>query len=77
MKRTLTLNDQRLDTVTAIQFNGTTLIPIKADIVKLFGTNKIQFQISIKDKKMIIESPKILASLDIQNNTPVQEAINV
>jgi len=66
-----------LDVVTPIQFNDTLLIPIKADILKLFGTNKIQFQILIKDKKIIIESPKILASQDIQDNTPVQEAINV
>ena len=66
-----------LDVVTPIQFNDTLLIPIKADIIKLFGTNKIQFQISIKDKKIIIESPKILASLDIQDNAPRQEAINV
>jgi len=66
-----------LDKVTPIQFKDTLLIPLKADITKLFGTNKIQFQISIKNKKIIIESPKILASLDIQDNTPVQEAINV
>jgi len=66
-----------LDKVTPIQFKDTLLIPLKADITKLFGTNKIKFQISIKDKKIIIESPKILASLDIQDNTPVQEAINV
>ncbi len=66
-----------LDEITPIQFKDTLLIPIKLDITKLFGTNKIKFQISIKDKKIIIESPKILASLDIQDNTPGQEAINV
>ena len=66
-----------LDLVTPIQFKDTLLIPIKADIVKLFGTNKIQFQISIKDKKIVIESPKILASLDIQESIPVQEAVIV
>ena len=69
--------DKQLDTVTPIKFKDTFLIPIKADISKLFGTNKIHFQISIKDKKMIIESPKILASLDIQESISVQEAINV
>ena len=66
-----------LDVVTPIKFKDTFLIPIKSDIVKLFGTNKIQFQILIKDKKMVIESPKILADMDIQDNTPLQEAINV
>ena len=66
-----------LDEITPIPFKDTLLIPIKSDISKLFGTNKIKFQISIKDKKIIIESPKILASLDIQDNTPEQEAINV
>ena len=66
-----------LDIVIPIQFKDTLLIPIKADIVKLFGTNKIYFQISIKDKKIVIESPKILASLDIQESIPVLEAINV
>ena len=69
--------DKQLDTVTPIKFKDTFLIPIKADISKLFGTDKIQFQISIKDEKMIIESPKILANLDIQESIPVQEAINV
>ena len=69
--------DKQLDTVTPIKFKDTFLIPIKADISKLFGTNKIHFQISIKDNKIIIESPKILASLDIQESIPVQEAINV
>jgi len=66
-----------LDSITPIQFNDTLLIPIKADIVKLFGTNKVKFQISIKDNKIIIESPKILADLDIQNSIPGTEAINV
>ena len=71
------MNDQTLDAAAAIQFRDTLLIPIKADITKLFGTNKVKFQISIKDNKIIIESPKILANLDIQDNTPVLEAINV
>ena len=66
-----------LDVVTPIQFKDTLLIPIKVDIVKLFGSNKIKFQISIKDKKIVLESPKILASLDIQESIPVLEAINV
>ncbi|MEK0338232.1 MAG: hypothetical protein QQN41_12440 [Nitrosopumilus sp.] len=66
-----------LDNVTAIKFKNTFLIPIKSDISKLFGTDKIQFQISIKDKKIVIESPKILADMDIQNSIPGKEAINV
>ena len=69
--------DKQLDLVTAIKFKDTLLIPLKADITKLFGTNKIKFQISIKDKKMVIESPKILADLDIQDRHLKPEAINV
>jgi len=71
------MNDQALDAALAIPFRDTALIPIKVNLVKLFGTNKIQFQISIKDDKIIIESPKILADLDIQDKHLVQEAINV
>ena len=71
------MNNYILDMVTPIQFKDTLLIPIKSDIVKLFGTDKIQFQISIKDKKMVIESPKILADLDIQDRHLELEAINV
>ena len=66
-----------LDLVTPIQFKDTLLIPIKSDILKLFGTNKIQFQISIKDKMIVLESPKILADLDIQDKHLIKEAINV
>ena len=71
------MSNHILDVVTSIQFKDTLLIPIKSDISKLFGTNKIQFQISIKDKKIVIESPKILEDMDIQDNVPMQEAINV
>ncbi len=66
-----------LDVVTPVQFKDTLLIPIKADITKLFGTNQIQFQLLFKNKKIIIESPKILADMDIQNSIPCKEAINV
>ena len=69
--------DKQLDTVTPIKFKDTFLIPIKADISKLFGTDKIQFQISIKNNAIVLESPKILADLDIQDKHLVQEAINV
>ena len=71
------MDDQTLDAAPAISFRGASLIFIKADITKLFGTDQIQFQISIKDNKIIIESPKILADLDIQDKPLVQEAINV
>ena len=71
------MNDQVLDAAAAIPFNGAWIIPLKADITKLFGTKKIQFQISIKDKKIVIESPKILADMDIQDSIPGKEAINV
>ena len=66
-----------LDELTPIQFKDALLIPIKADIVKLFGTNKIKFQILIKDNKIIIESPEILANLDYQDRHLQPEAITI
>jgi len=71
------MNDQTLDAAAAIPFRDAVLIPIKADIKKLFGTNKVKFQISIKDNKIIIESPKILSSLDNQDRHLEPEAITI
>ena len=71
------MNDQILDKVTSIQFKDTLLIPIKANVIKLFGTNKVEFQISMKDKKIVFESQEISQDLEIQDNHLVQEAINV
>ncbi len=70
------MHNQTLDIVTSIQFKQTQLIPVKVNLEKLFGKNQIKFQISIKDNKLIIESPKILESLDFQDNILPQEAIN-
>ena len=69
--------DKQLDQVAPIMLKGTALIPLKVDISKLFGINKIQFQISIKDNKIIIESPKILANLDNQDRQLQAEAISI
>ena len=66
-----------LDIVTPIQFKDTLLIPIKADIVKLFGTNQIQFQLSIKNKKIVFESQEISQDLEIQNSPLALETIHV
>jgi len=66
-----------LDIVTPIQFKDTLLIPIKADITKLFGTNQIKFQISIKDKKIVFESQEISQDLEIQNSPLASETIHV
>ena len=71
------MNDQALDAAPAIPFRGASLIFIKADITKLFGTNNIKFQISIKNNSIVLESPKILADLDIQDKHLVKETINV
>jgi len=71
------MSDKMLDVVSPIQFKQTLLIPIKINVKKLFGKNKIKFQISIKDSKLIIESPKILPNLDFQDNILLQETINV
>ncbi len=66
-----------LDIVTPIQFKDTLLIPIKADIVKLFGTNQIQFQLSIKNKKIVFESQEISQDLEIQNSPLALDTIHV
>jgi len=66
-----------LDIVTPIQFKDTLLIPIKADITKLFGTKQIQFQISIKNKKIVFESQEISQDLEIQNIPLASENIHV
>ncbi len=71
------MNDQTLDTTSTISLNGATIIPIKIDTTKLFGTNQVKFQISIKNNSIVLESPKILADLDIQDKHLVKEAINV
>ncbi len=67
----------KLDKTTSIQINDAVLIPLKANITKLFGTNKIEFLISIKDNKIILESPKILADLDLLDNHQLTEIPNV
>ncbi len=71
------MEDQILDFITPIQFKQTLLIPIKVNLEKLFGKNQIKFQISIKNKKIVIESPEILANLDFQDNPLEQETTNV
>jgi len=53
------------------------LIPIKADITKLFGTNQIQFQLSFKNKKIVFESQEISQDLEIQNIPLASENIHV
>jgi hypothetical protein len=67
----------KLDTVIPIQLNNNFIIPIKADITKLFGTNKVKFQIYIKDNKIIIESPEITTPLEIHNRQQDMVAINI
>ena len=71
------MQDQNLDFITPIQFKQTLLIPIKVNLEKLFGKTQIEFQISIKNKKIVIESPEILANLDFQDNPLEQETTNV
>jgi len=66
-----------LDIVTPIQFKDTLLIPIKADITKLFGTNQIKFQLSIKNKKIVFESQEISQDLEIQNSPLALDTIHV
>lgn len=71
------MKDHTLDIVTPIQFRDTSLIPIKINLEQLFGTNQIQFQIYIKENKIIIESPEISTPLEIQDKHQELEVINV
>lgn len=71
------MQDRPLDFITPIQFKQVLLIPVKVNLEKLFGKNQIKFQISIKNKKIVIESPEILANLDFQDNPLEQETTNV
>lgn len=75
MKRVLTLT--KLDSVKIISFKDTVLVPLKIDLFKLFGTNDIEFQIHIKENKIIIESPEITKALEIHEIHQPLEALNV
>ena len=78
MSSSIFSNDNHiLDVVTSIQFKDTLLIPIKADITKLFGTNQIKFQLSIKNKKIVFESQEISQDLEIQNSPLALDTIHV
>jgi len=71
------MKDQVLDDISLIHFKGISLIPVKKEIQKLFGKNEIKFQMSIKDNKIILESPKILADLDLLNEIQQPGAVIV
>lgn len=66
-----------LDKIIPTQYKNTILIPLKADLTKLFGTNKVEFQIYIKENKIIIESPEMSKPLEIHDKHQELEAINV
>jgi len=70
------LKDKILDDILALPHKDALLIPIRKDIKKLFENEEIKFQMSIKNNKIILESPKILANLDFQDNIQPSEAIN-
>ena len=69
------MKDQNLDVVIPILFNGIPLIPITAEVEKLFKNKVIKFQIKIKNNRLIIESPEILIPGSHDNIQP-SEAIN-
>ena len=68
--------DQDLDPISPVKINDALLFTIKADILKLFKNKEIEFQIKVRNNKLIIESPEILANLDFQDNIQPSEAIN-
>ena len=71
------MKDKILDVISPIKFKGTLLIPVKADILKLFGTDQIQFQIAIKNKKLVLETLDLLKSQDFQDISLPQENLYV
>jgi len=70
------MKDQNLDVVIPILFNGIPLIPITAEVEKLFKNKVIKFQIKIKNNRLIIESPEI-PILGFHDNIQPPEADNV
>ena len=66
-----------LDRVSPLPFNDMLLIPIRKEIKNLFGKNEIEFQIYIKNNRMIIQSPEILPVLDFEDQPLPQEKLNV
>ena len=71
------MKDQILDSISPIRYKDTLLIPISKEIKNLFGEKEIKFQILVKDNKIILESPKILADLDLLDNHQTTEITNV
>jgi len=71
------MNNHTLDVVSPIQFKDILLIPIRKEIKNLFGKNEIEFQICIKNNRMIIQSPEILPVLDFEDQPLPKEKLNV
>jgi len=70
------LKDQILDDVLPIPHKDTWLIPIRKDIKKLFENEEIKFRMSIKNNKLILESSKILHTLELLDNHQLPEITN-
>lgn len=70
------MNNRTLDAVTAILSGDMLLIPITNNVTKLFENKKIEFQISIRDNKIILESPEILENMNFHDNIRRLEIIN-
>jgi len=70
------MKDQILDKISPIPFKGIWLFAVKKEITKLFGNEEINFQMSIKDNKIIIESQEISQDLEIQDRHLEPETIN-
>jgi len=71
------LKDQVLDDILSIPHKDALLIPIRKDIKKLFENEEIKFQMSIKDNKIILESSKILQTLELLDNHQLPEITDV
>lgn len=71
------MNDRILDIAIPIQYKEILLIPITKNILKLFETSRIKFQITIKNNRLILESPEIFHSLDFLDKPQLQDDVNV
>jgi len=63
----------QLDIIESYPYKEFIIIPIRKEVSKLFGSQKISFQVAIIDDKLILTSPKIKAKLgSSENHTPLK-----
>lgn len=63
--------DQQLDKIESYPYQDYIIIPIRKEVLKLFDSDKILFQMSIVDNEIRLTSPKIKAKLGSLSNQPL------